>query len=234
MKKILIVVPARSGSKGLIHKNMQLIGEHSLIGHVGIIASKLNFNFDIVISTDSDDYGAEAVRYGMKYIFKRPDSISGDQIGDVDVLKHALHETEQILSTEYEFVMMLQPTSPMRKVEEVHAVYNLAVNSTYDSVWTVSMIDNKYHPLKLLEIHNDELKYYDERGKKIIARQQLDNLYLRNGVAYAIKKETLLNQNSIFGKSCGFVICNDNHISIDTISDLDYVRYIYERNKCVE
>ena len=78
---------------------------------------------------------------------------------------------------------MLQPTSPLRKHSDVTKVIRKLVNNELDSVWTVSKVDSKFHPLKQLVIKESSLSYYDKLGKNIIARQQLSNLYQRNGVA---------------------------------------------------
>ena len=105
----------------------------------------------------------------------------------------------------------------------------MLVDGDWDAVWTVSETDSKNHPLKQLTVNNGRLDYYDQSGKKIIARQQLVPVYHRNGVAYAIKRECLLEQHSISGERTGALVLKGNLVSIDTIWDLELAEFIYSK-----
>jgi CMP-N-acetylneuraminic acid synthetase len=121
---------------------------------------------------------------------------------------------------------MLQPTSPLRKAKHVLDTIKMLVDGAWDAVWTVSETDSKSHPLKQLIVDNNSLNYYDISGGEIIARQQLKPVYHRNGIAYAITRECLLNKKSIKGDRTGAFIIKGDHISIDTERDLDLVEFI--------
>ena len=90
----------------------------------------------------------------------------------------------------------------------------------WDAVWTVSETDSKNHPLKQLTIDQGHLDYSDTEGKAVIARQQLNPVYHRNGVAYVITRDCLLNQRSIKGHRTGGLILQGNFVSIDTEWDI--------------
>ena len=157
----------------------------------------------------------------------RPDYLSGDQISDLEVLTHALNEMELKDSCVYDLIIMLQPTSPLRTELQVIQTIEKLIAKDFDAVWTISETDTKSHPLKQLIIDEETLDYYDKDGKDIIARQQLKPVYHRNGIAYAITRNCLINKKSIMGDKTGYLICEGNNISIDTESDLDFARQFF-------
>jgi CMP-N-acetylneuraminic acid synthetase len=126
-------------------------------------------------------------------------------------------------------VVMLQPTSPLRLARHVEDTIRKLVDENLDSVWTVSETDSKAHPLKQLTVENGRLGYYDSRGKAIIARQQLVPVYHRNGLAYAITRECLLEQGTIMGEKAGALVVAGDYVSIDTEWDIDLVEFLWAR-----
>lgn len=224
-KKILLIVPARGGSKGIKLKNIQLVNGVPLIELTGRVIAQLAFVDRAVVSTDHPDIISIAKKSGLDAPFVRPENISGDIISDWEVLNHALLETEKIDREQYDVVVMLQPTCPLRKPEHVTQTVKKLIEGNYDAVWTISETDSKNHPLKQLIFEDDRLDYYDKKGAKIIARQQLGTIYHRNGAAYAITRECLTNKKSIKGEKTSAVIINDSMISIDTEHDFRMVEY---------
>ena len=123
---------------------------------------------------------------------------------------------------------MLQPTSPSRTADHIYQVLDKMIDGDYDSVWTISEIDKKYHPLKQIEIKDGMMRLYDSKGLEIIARQQLSQLYYRNGVAYLIKREVLIDNQSLIGKKPGAIVLDGYFANIDTISDLEIAEKLSE------
>ena len=162
---------------------------------------------------------------GLDAPFMRPESLSGDIVGDTEVLTQALVEMEKIDKVQYDVVVMLQPTSPMRKPEHVTRTVTKLIEEGYDAVWTVSETDSKSHPLKQLVIENDRLDYYDPDGANIIARQQLVPVYHRNGAAYAISRSCLLDSKSIKGANTSAVVITTPLVNIDTEFDLQLAEF---------
>ncbi len=229
-RTVLAVVPARGGSKGIPLKNLREVGGRSLVARVGDVAQDVPEIDQAVVSTDHAEIARAAVAAGLKAPFLRPESISGDRIGDWDVLIHALETTESQDGRRYDIVVMLQPTSPLRTPAQVSGTIRMLVEGGWDSVWTVSPTDSKAHPLKQLTVNAaGNLGYYDPRGAEIIARQQLEPVYHRNGIAYAITRECLLGQRSIKGARCGAYIVTGEHLSIDTEWDIELVEFILSR-----
>ena len=163
---------------------------------------------------------------GLAVPFMRPEHLSGDLVGDWDVLNHALLTCEEIDNRRYDIIVMLQPTSPLRKPSHVTATIEKLIKGGYDSVWTVSETDSKAHPLKQLVIRDDRLDYYDPAGAAVIARQQLTPVYHRNGIAYAMTRECIIEQKTIKGVRTSFVLIDEPVANIDTIFDFRLAEFV--------
>lgn len=219
---ILVVVPARGGSKGVPLKNLRQVGELSLVARVGRVVGELGYVDRAVVSTDHEEIAAEAKQSGLDAPFYRPARLSGDSIGDWDVLVHALDFIEDFDDRVYDVIVMLQPTSPLRRPGQVTAVVDRLIEEDFDAVWTVSETDLKYHPLKQLTISTSgDMNYYDSKGAGITARQQLEPVYHRNGIAYAMSRNCLKDQQTIKGDKTGAVVITEEVVNIDTESDLE-------------
>jgi CMP-N-acetylneuraminic acid synthetase len=225
-RKILAVIPARGGSKGLPLKNLRKLMGLPLVGLAGQVAHAVPIIDRIVVSTDHEEIARVALQFGIDAPFRRPTEISGDLVSDVEVLTHALQATEAIDSQFYDIIAMLQPTSPLRKPEHVMTTIKKCVDETFDAVWTVSPTDSKAHPLKQLRCAEGEISLYDPAGAEVIARQQLSTVYHRNGAAYAMTRDCLLHQKTLLGKRTGAVVLQGHHISVDTEWALQLLEYI--------
>jgi CMP-N,N'-diacetyllegionaminic acid synthase len=197
-----------------------------MVARVGEVIRGLPMIDRAVVSTDHDEIARVAEANGIVAPFRRPPEISDDRIGDWDVLVHALYEMERLDGIVYDIVVMLQPTSPLRRPEHVQATLEMLVEGNWDAVWTLSETDSKEHPLKQLTVMAGELDYYDPAGKGVIARQQLKPVYHRNGVAYAITRDCLVNQGVIKGRQTGGLILEGKFISIDTEWDIALAEFI--------
>ena len=200
-----------------------------MIGRVGDVIRAVPEIDRAVVSTDHAGIAEAAQRAGIGAPFYRPSTISGDVIGDFEVLIHALETTEAVDGRQYDIVVMLQPTSVLRTADEVTATIRMLVGGQWDSVWTVSITDLKAHPLKQLTISDGALDYYDPAGARIVARQQLRPVYHRNGVAYAMTRACLVEQRTIMGARAGALVLESPHISIDTEWDISLAELMSSR-----
>jgi CMP-N-acetylneuraminic acid synthetase len=228
-KRVLAVVPARGGSKGIPGKNLRQVVGFSLVSLAGHAAREVAEIDRRIVSTDDEEIAQAAALAGLTVPFLRPAELSGDAVGDWLVLTHALQAIEDADETHYDIVVMLQPTSPLRTPGQVSAVIQMLVHFNYDAVWSVSLTDSKAHPFKQLIVSDGLIDYWDERGAAIVARQQLAPVYHRNGVAYAITRQCLLDQKTIKGARTGAYICAGEHVSIDTEWDLAMAELLMKR-----
>jgi len=229
-RSVLAVCPARGGSKGIPLKNIVPFCGIPLVARVAHLLRDIELVDRALVSTDHPEIARVAREAGLDAPFVRPQAISGDRIGDAEVLIHALQEIERIDDRRYDVVVMLQPTSPLRTAEQVIRTIEALVSGDWDSMWTVSETDSKSHPLKQLCVEeNGGVRLYDPAGSRIIARQQLSPVYHRNGVAYAMTRECVLGQRTIAGKQCGALILEGELVSIDTPWDLELAEYVFLR-----
>ena len=230
---VLAVIPARGGSKGIPKKNIAPLAGKPLISYTTELISHLPWIDKTVVSTDSSEIAEVAQQSVGVGIVWRPEEISGDRIGDRDVLHHALIEAEAVDGTTYDVVIMLQPTSPLRTEENITDCITTLVEGKWDAVWTVSATDLSFHPRKQLTLDAEgRLGFFVPGGEAIIARQELTPVFHRNGVCYALKRELLLNSEGIWApERTTAVVIPGHHISIDTPEDLLAVEATMEREK---
>ncbi len=177
-RTVLIVVPARGGSKGIKLKNIRPLKGVPLVALVGKVVKQLDYVDRAVVSTDHPEIAKIAREAGLDVPFMRPESISGDIVSDWDVLHHALMATEEDDGNTYDIIIMLQPTSPFRKPEHVTATLKKLIEGNFDSVWTISETDSKSHPSKQLILNGEIVEYYDpENGPKIVAPIEIPALF---------------------------------------------------------
>jgi CMP-N,N'-diacetyllegionaminic acid synthase len=225
-RRVLVVVPARGGSKGIKLKNLRTVAGRPMVALVGDVVSKVAEVDRAVVSTDHDEIAAVAEAAGLSAPFRRPTCLSGDRIGDFEVLEHALLACEALDERIYDIVVMLQPTSPLRTAANVADTLRMLVAGGWDSVVTVSETDLKAHPLKQFVLDGEQLRFFDEKGRGVVARQELTPLYHRNGIAYAMTRDCLLQQKTIFGSKAGALVVPGHHVSIDTEWDLKLVEFL--------
>jgi CMP-N-acetylneuraminic acid synthetase len=229
-RSILAVVPARGGSKGVKLKNIHPLMGIPLIAHTRNLIRELGYVDKAIVSTDHPAIVEAARKAGLEAPFMRPEELSGDRISDFQVLYHAVTEIERLEGVQYEVIVMLQPTSPLRKPDHVTGVIAKLITEGWDAVWAVSPTDLKYHPLKQLKLgENGTVEYCDPRGAAIIARQQLDPIYHRNGAAYAYTRECLLEQRTVKGKRTAGFIIGEPMISIDTLEEFQRIEELMRR-----
>ena len=231
-KKLLAVVPARGGSKGVPRKNIYPLLGVPLVAHVGALVRELNYVDRAIISTNDPEIAEVARSSGLDVPFYRPKELSGDLVGVDKVLNHALTEMERLDNTLYDIVVMLQPTSPLRSSVHVTSAITKLIDEGWDAVWTVSETDLHYHPLKQLKVdHDGTLDYYDPQGAMIIARQQLSPVYHVNGAAYVFTRECLLDQKTMKGRQTGAVVIDEPMVSIDTLEDFELAESLLTQHR---
>ena len=213
------MVPARGGSKGVPLKNIKLLAGLPLIAHTSRVIQEVPRIDRAIVSTDHAEIARIATEYGLFFFGYRPDTLSGDRIGDLPVLQHALEQAEEADGCRYDIILMLQPTSPIRHPKDISACIDKLVVDGHDAVWTVSPIDLKFHPMKVLRLNEGKLDLWDSRGHQIIARQQLEPLYYRNGICYAFTRDCLMETRSIYGTNAGACVIDHPFANIDTEVD---------------
>lgn len=132
---------------------------------------------------------------------------------------------EKVESIVYDIIVLLEPTSPLRQSKDVEKAIKKLINTKLKSLWSVSKVDTKYNPLKQLKLEKSKLKYYDNKGKGVLFRQQLSDLYIRNGVVYVFTRDFIKKKKNLLDLETGYIVIDTPQISIDSNEDVGLVRY---------
>ncbi len=225
--RVLGVITARGGSKGVPKKNIKILSGKPLIYYTIKAASDSKLLTQFCVSTDSSEIKKISESYGANVPFKRPKKISEDVDSEL-VVHHALmfYKKKNIL---FDAVMLLQPTSPFRTGKIIDKAINLLKKSkNCDSVITAEKIDS-YHPDKMFRIKNKKVipytsKFVDKNGKPVltlVARQLLENLYIPDGSIFIVKTKYFIENNLMISGNCK-VITSKGKESYDIDSELDF------------
>ena len=200
-KKILGIIPARGGSKGIHKKNLYPLNNKPLIQYSIEAASKSKLITDFIVSTDCKEIKKVSEGLGAIVPFIRPNHLSNDTALAIPTIQHAVLEYEKIMSIKYDYVIMLQPTAPLRTESDIDKALSKLVDCNADGIISIVDVDN-YHPHKMKIINKNSLIDYIESSDENPPRQLLPKIYIVNGAIYATKRDILINQNTFKGKFC--------------------------------
>ena len=225
MSDILAIIPARGGSKELPQKNILDIGGKPLIAWTIEAALKAKCVSRVIVSTDDPKISQISKLFGAEVPFIRPKSLSTDTANTVDVLAHAIK-----MLPEYNQVVLLQPTSPLRTFEDLDCAYNLwKATTAYSCVSVRASLDN---PWLMFTKHNGRLVKLLENPQNSLRRQELPKSFTLNGAFYFINTKLFMkNRSLISNNTMMFEMPIDKSIDIDTLSDLEIAKSFLARSK---
>lgn len=214
MKNILTIIPARSGSRRLPHKNITPLGAHSLIGWAASIAHQI-WNNTTIASVDCEEYAAEASKYNLNIMY-RPDSLKGHDATSMALWQDQFLAAEDVYRRKFDYTILLEPTCPLRTLDDVERTISAAV--IYGAACTVSKVH--VPPEKYLTIGGDGLVQLNTETRSHL----LPTYYLRNGAAYVCSRDALFE-----GMPTAFPVLIDRPmISIDEPIDLKICEALME------
>lgn len=217
--RILAIIPARGGSKGVPGKNIKLLGELPLLAYTtqSALASKLLTK--VIVSTDCSSIATVANKYGVEVPFIRPESLATDTASSLEVVQHAV----SFLENQNEFfdaVCLLQPTSPFRAKGFVDNAIQKFIQDEADALVSVLPVPHEFNPHWVFEPNEKGLLQIVTGDKDIIKRRQdLPPAFFRDGAIY-ITKTTVIKQGSFYGNKLSYLESHpDFYINIDTLED---------------
>lgn len=218
-RKILAVITARGGSKDIPKKNIKLLAGKPLIVYTIQAAKDSRYLDDWLVSTDSPEIAKISKRYGAPVPFLRPAELATDSAKSIPVVLHALDWLAANRGQEYDYTLILQPTSPLRTAQDIDQAIKKAVDGKADSVMGMVQLTDISIP-KLKKLKGDRiLPLADEEGKTSQSRQEPMAVYKRNCAIY-LTKVSLLRRNDLFGKkSLAYVMPAERSVDINTPLD---------------
>lgn len=218
--RILAIIPARGGSKGVPDKNIKLLNGKPLLAYTSEIALQSKFLTEVIVSTEDKQIREVAESLGIKVPFNRPMTLAQDTTPTIDVIVHALqwYENQNIF---FDAICLLQVTSPFRTLDFLEQAIEKFMKSGCDSLVSVQKVPHEYNPHWTFEVNGEgNLKIATGETEIIPRRQELPTAYHRDGSIYITKTEVILKEHSLYGDSIAFIESEaDSYVNIDTMSD---------------
>ena len=228
-KRIIAIIPARGGSKGLPGKNLRNIFGKPLIEWTIEKAKEEQYLDTILVTTDHMETADISIKLGVEVPFIRPKELADDYASTYDVIRHALEYYTKSERKIFDYVVLLEPTSPLRDDGDIDTMLEMLINhaSEYDSIVSVGEISE--HPAIVKRLDDSKIKSYCEELVQTTRRQDNTPAYFPYGVAYMAKTSILLKENTFYTRRCmSFKIKRYQNYEIDDIYDFLCVEKIME------
>jgi CMP-N-acetylneuraminic acid synthetase len=235
-ERVLAVIPARGGSKGVPRKNIRPLCGKPLIAHT--IEAALDAGsvlYRTIVSTEDPEIAGVARRHGAEVPFLRPAELAGDEVATLPVLQHAVRFVEEQDQVNMDWVLLLQPTAPFRSVADIRAVIDLTAAGDFDSIISVVQVFAE-HPILMKRIVDNRLLPYCLEEKEGTRRQDYQpSAYMRNGAIYLTRRNVLMEKDSIWGQIIlPYVMPAERSLNIDSEQNLKLGEVLMQARKNAE
>lgn len=226
---VLGVVPARGGSKAIPRKNLQLVGGRPLLAYTADAARDSRRLTRVVLSTDDPEIAAEGRELGLETPFLRPGDLASDEAPMLPVLRHAVAEMAA-RGFAADAVVLLQPTSPLRRGEHIDRAVDLLVSTGADTVVSVVEVPHQFSPGSIMRLEGERLRPFDGAGAT--RRQDKPRVYARNGPAVLAVRTPVLDGSSFYSGDCRPLVMDPaDSLDIDSPWDLELLECLLLRRR---
>lgn len=226
-KRILAIIPARGGSKGIPKKNIiDLLGNPLL--YYSIKSAKESKYIDkVIISTDDEEIAEVGKKLGADVPFLRPEEISGDKAKSIDAFIHAIKELEK-LEEKYDYILLLQNTSPLRQSWHIDEAIEKLIESKERSLVSVSEVTEHPCIMRTLNEKNETINLMNMSGD--MRRQDFPSIYIVNGAIYIQKNDEYLNlDTNLNGGKLAYIMAREYSVDIDEYLDIDIATHYLKK-----
>jgi len=232
--KILAIVPARGGSKGIPRKNIKLLNGKPLIAYTAEAIKNSKLINRAVCSSEDNEIINIANNYGLDTPFKRPIELAQDDTPSLSVLQHAVKALYELDNYVPEIIVNLQPTSPFRYNGLIDSAIEIFINSKdADSLVSVEKIPHNFSPFSAMKLRDNYIRPLQKIDEKKNNRDEKPEYFARNGALNSIcTYDCLVSKNSLYGtKIIPFIMSREASIDIDDNFDWLLAEYILANNK---
>jgi CMP-N-acetylneuraminic acid synthetase len=216
---VLGVIPARGGSKGVPGKNLATVAGRPLLAYTADAARTSRRLSRTVVSTDDVAIADAARGLGLDVPFMRPATLAADDVPMLPVLQHALAAIRE-QGDDVDVLVLLQPTSPMRRAEHIDAAVAMLETSGADSVVSVVDVPHQFNPVSVMTLAGDRLRPF-MAGAAPTRRQDKPRLFARNGPAVVAVRAAVVAAGSLYGEDCRpLLMTMEDSLDVDTAFDL--------------
>lgn len=192
--KVLGVIPARGGSKGVPRKNLQMLVGNPLIFYVINAALESKLLNRVIVSTEDEEIARVARSYGAEVPFTRPKELARDEVSLIPVVQHAMRYLDENEGWKADIIVSIQPTSPLIESLDIDSAIDKLIKTGCDSVVSVCKIVHG-HPYWAMRLDGDKLTPLNPEGHRYLQRQDLPAFYMINGALYVRRRKVLENWN---------------------------------------
>ncbi|MFC1593799.1 cytidylyltransferase domain-containing protein [Candidatus Omnitrophota bacterium] len=221
-KEILAIIPARGGSKGIPGKNLKNLCDKPLIQYTIDAAKASKALSRVILSSDDKAIIAYCKDQGIEVPFQRPNEYAQDDSVMIDVIKHAVTFLKEKEDYQPGYVVVLQPTSPLRRSPHIDEAIEQLVKSDADSIVSVVEVPHGFSPYSAMRLEGEYVKPFKDFDDRATLRQNKPKFFARNGPAVlALLCRTLQDKNSLYGeKILPYLMSKEDSIDIDDEFDL--------------
>ena len=231
VKKMIAIIPARGGSKGLPGKNIRMLCGKPLIQYTVEAALESNAIDRVIVTTDDTAIAEAAITAGAEVPFMRPEVLASDKASAVDVYIHAAEFLKGV-GCEINKFMVLLPTAPLRSSKHINEAYSLFCKKNADTLISVKEADNP--PTWFLEMKdNQRIKNagFGPREGIVSNRQNCNPFYVPNGAIYILDYKLLKEKRTYYSdNTIGYLMGKLESVDIDSIDDFEYAEFLLSRN----
>jgi len=230
VKKIPAIIPARGGSKGIPHKNIKMLAGKPLIAWTIEAALKSEYISDVIVTTDNEEIADISKKYGAWVPFLRPMELATDDSLAIDTYLFVVHKLNSEYDKKINEIVVLQPTSPLRKTEHIDGAIELFYSQHADSV--LSLVEANHPPYWYKTVdENKKIKNFFDDSSYSLNRQQFPKTYLPNGAILVLKYDLLESSRSYYSSnSLAYLMHHEESIDIDNILDFIICETILKNN----
>jgi len=221
---ILAIIPARGGSKGIPRKNIKPLMGEPLVGWSIDAAKQASCIDRIIVSTEDEEVASVARGLGADIPFMRPAELAADETPSIYPVLHAIEQLP-----EYDWVLLLQPTSPLRTHADIEAIWQLCQDRNSPSAVSVTEVGK--HPYWMYQSDAaHRLEPFIKGRPDVLRRQDLPAAYALNGALYLARTDWLLEQENFIGpETLGYIMPSERSVDLDTPQDWRWVEFLIEQ-----
>jgi CMP-N-acetylneuraminic acid synthetase len=230
--KNVALIPARSGSKRLLRKNIRELNGEPLIAYSIKACLSCEYIDRVIVSTDNEEIATVAKQYGAEVPFMRPDYLAGDKIGDRDVMLHLVDWLEENENYQFDNLIYIRPTTPFKTEQMIEEALEKLNNTKYSAIRSVTKSEGVFHPYWMYKQRNGVLSTFVDglKVEEFYQSQLLPECLRLNGVVDITRVETVKNYQNIYGNAIGYIEIDEKRaIDIDTEFEFMLCEFMIEK-----
>ena len=227
---MIAIVPARGGSKGLPGKNIKDLLGKPMIAYTIEEALKSKNISEVIVSTDYKEIESVAIKYGAKSYFLRPEHLASDHAKAIDNYIYTIDRLNECFGYDIKNFVVLQPTSPLRTVEDIDGAIKLFKDKNADSVISYT---EEYHPVEWHKYITKDGKFENIFNEKLLNRQEIRKSYFPNGAVFVFDYGLIKQKKYYSDNSYAYIMPRNRSTDVDTLEDFKYIEFLLLEGKTI-